>query len=127
MLPNQWARNSIVNWRSRELWRLTAPERPDRPFSGNAQSGALQEKPANIGLFISPDWARRQLFREVMAGRWKQKKCTTPGTEVAEQGAHERHVYGISLGDLPCEGLRRTWPEIQADYMWPSSSLGVTC
>ena len=31
------------------------------------QSGALREKPPNIGLFIDTDWARRELFREIMA------------------------------------------------------------
>ena len=34
-----------------ELWRQTARERPNGPFGGSGQSGALREKPAVIRLF----------------------------------------------------------------------------
>jgi hypothetical protein len=49
-LSKQSATNSVPNWRSHELWRETARERPKGRYGGKGQSGAFAEKPATIGL-----------------------------------------------------------------------------
>jgi ABC-type sugar transport system substrate-binding protein len=46
----QWAKESVLNSRSHELWRETALERPERPQGGKAESGAWAGAGESVGI-----------------------------------------------------------------------------
>ena len=73
---HQWIRSSVPVSPSHDLWRETAPKRPDRPYGGRGQSGGLREKLAGIGSF-RPGQSRRDYSPK---GNGGEEGIRTPDT-----------------------------------------------
>ena len=68
-IQNQTLTSSVLNPRSREVWRQTAGERQFRVSAGAPQSGGFRAKPVVIGLLCALRSQRRMLVAEGLAER----------------------------------------------------------